>query len=371
MESEDWCVLKSFLPDDWSEQAASSGALKGLRQDKSPEKLLRTLMLHVACGFSLRETVVRARQADLASLSDVALMKRLRKSREWLYGLCVALFRERGLAVGACGGRQFRLFDATHVKEPGKTGSLWRIHYGVCVPSLVCDFFKVTGTEGEGTGESLRQYPIEAGDHIIVDRGYSTAPGLHHVATCRAFACVRLNPSSVPMVDAVGRRFALNDHLRGLTEPGQVGCWPAWVPDAEAPPLPVRICAVRKSETAVQLAHRRLKDRASRRGKELQPDTLFHAEYVIVATTFAPREFTAAAVLECYRMRWQIELVFKRFKQIAQLGHLPKHDDESAKAWLYGKLFAALLTEKIIFHAKAVSPWGYDLLHGATPQPLA
>ena len=67
-------------------------------------------------------------------------------------------------------------------------------------------------------------------------------------------------------------------------------------------------------------------------------------------------------VLQWYRFRWQIELVFKRFKQIAQLGHFPKHDPQSAKAWLYGKLFVALLTEKVIEQARALSPWGYELL---------
>jgi IS4 transposase len=67
-----------------------------------------------------------------------------------------------------------------------------------------------------------------------------------------------------------------------------------------------------------------------------------------------------------YRLRWQIELVFKRFKQIAKLGHLPKHDDESAQAWLYGKLFIALLAEKLIDQARAISPWGCSLLKNAS-----
>ena len=52
------------------------------------------------------------------------------------------------------------------------------------------------------------------------------------------------------------------------------------------------------------------------------------------------------------------ELFFRRFKSLAQLGHLPEQDDESAKAWLYGKLLVALLVEKLIGHALAVSPWG-------------
>ena len=61
-------------------------------------------------------------------------------------------------------------------------------------------------------------------------------------------------------------------------------------------------------------------------------------------------------MLEWYRLRWQVELVFKRFKSLAQLGHVPKYDDDSAKAWLYGKLFVALLVEKLIHHARAISP---------------
>lgn len=53
------------------------------------------------------------------------------------------------------------------------------------------------------------------------------------------------------------------------------------------------------------------------------------------------------------------------------MGHVPKHDSESAKAWLYGKLFTALLVEKLIAHATAVSPWGYELPRAATGQPVA
>ena len=94
---EDWDLLVSFFPRDWRDLALSSGALKGLRRDKSEEKLLRVLLLHVGCGLSMRETVVRARQADLADLSAVALFKRLRKSGDWLQELCQALFEERGI----------------------------------------------------------------------------------------------------------------------------------------------------------------------------------------------------------------------------------------------------------------------------------
>ena len=101
-------MLLSFLPRDWRELAQETGALKGLRKDKTVDNLLRTLLLHLGCGHSLRETVVRARQARLADLSDVALLKRLKKSKGWLHALCVRLFEEQGLAVIPGGAFQVR-----------------------------------------------------------------------------------------------------------------------------------------------------------------------------------------------------------------------------------------------------------------------
>jgi len=95
------------------------------------------------------------------------------------------------------------------------------------------------------------------------------------------------------------------------------------------------------------------------------------AKYVILFTTFPSAEFPAKSVLEWYRARWQVELVFKRFKPLAQLGHLPKRDDESARAWLCGKLFVALPVEKLIRHASSVSPWGYLLEPAPAPRRLA
>jgi len=169
MAGEDWDLLKAFFPPDWEPLAETTLALKGLRQDKSADHLLRTIMLHVGCGYSLRETAVRARESGLANLSDVALLKRLRKCEQWLYALAVGLWQQRGLAQPRAGQRTIRLIDATTVKEPGQTGSLWRIHYSLQVPSLRCDFFKVTATTGEGTSEGLWQpgYPIDATYHNL------------------------------------------------------------------------------------------------------------------------------------------------------------------------------------------------------------
>jgi hypothetical protein len=67
----------------------------------------------------------------------------------------------------------------------------------------------------------------------------------------------------------------------------------------------------------------------------------------------------------------QIELTFKRLKVIAQIGHVPKHDEKSSRAWLYEKLLVALLSQNLARVGKAISPWGYYLSESAHAQPLA
>ena len=357
---EDWDVLATFLPEDWRRLASETGALKGLRKDKSADGLLRVLLMHVACGHSLRETAVRARRAGLADLSAVALMKRLRKSGDWLRALCVALFEERGVALSASAGFEVRAFDATVVSEPGRTGSRWNVHYSVRLPSLTCDHLSVTPATGAGTGESFARFPVHRGDFVLGDAGYSTARGIAHVASCRGYVTVRVNTGSLRFTSPDGTPFDLLAATASLERPGVPRSW-AVATAGNAPPVAGRVCAVRKSDTAVALAHAKLRRQASKSGKRLQPDTLEYAKCIILFTTFPESRFEAAAVLDWYRIRWQVELVFKRFKSLAKLGHLPKHDDASAKAWLYGKLFTALLVEKLIRHAGAVSPWGCEL----------
>ncbi len=126
---------------------------------------------------------------------------------------------------------------------------------------------------------------------------------------------------------------------------------------------------MRKSAEDAERAREKLRRRASRNGNELRPETLEFAGCVIVFTTFPADRFSAAEVLRWYRVRWQVELTFKRCKSLAGLGHLPKRADDSARAWLYGKLLVALLAEKLARRAdsRAVSPCGRETF----AQPLA
>ena len=119
-----WDEVESLLPRDWRDIAVATNALKGLRQDKSPDNLLHVLLLHFACGMSLRETVVTVKISNLGDFSGVALLKRIRKCEGFLKALCQSMFGEVRLNADLqnC---HIRLLDGTTIKEPGQFGALW------------------------------------------------------------------------------------------------------------------------------------------------------------------------------------------------------------------------------------------------------
>lgn len=368
---EEWCVLADLLPEGWQEMARKTGAMRRARGGvTSPEALLRLLLLHVATGLSLRQTVARAHVTGLASVTDVALLKRLRSSEGWLREMARCTFeasrfaRTPAVSSTLLEGRRLRAVDATTVEEPGATGTDWRVHYCISLPDLRCDFYELTDVQG---AETYKRVPVAAGDIILGDRGYSHREGVAHVLRNRGDVILRLNSTSFPLrrTDR-DERFALLPHLRRL-DACQPGEWPVRFKTGDRW-WDARLCAVRKTEVAAERAKKRIRRLASKKGHQPETDTLEFAEYVFVLTTLDPQDVSAIEVLELYRARWQIELCFKRLKSLLRLGHLPKRSDESARAWIQGKLLTVLLIERLIDKARFFSPWGFNL---AAPQPMA
>ena len=354
--SDDWETLISFLPDGWEEEAKAKGALKRCRQIKDAETLLHVLMIHLAQGYSLKETAVRARMGGLSDISSVGVYKRLRASGEWLRWMAEGLLKEQVEIPARPDGRlRVRLVDATSVTEPGSTGSEWRIHYSLQLKPLRCDFFKVTDNR---VGETFKLIPVEKGDLIIGDRAYGNARGVAHVVDNGGEAIVRMKAISFVLRNAGGGRFQLLSRLKKLRV-GCVGEWPVLVVGDNERLIPGRVCALKRSKAATEVELKRIRRSGARRGHEPGRKALEAAKYMCVFTTVDQALLSAAEVMDLYRARWQVELAFKRLKSLFNFGHLPKHDEESAKAWLFGKLLVGLLSETIIEAADSVSPWGY------------
>ena len=207
--------------------------------------------------------------------------------------------------------------------------------------------------------ETYRRIPVEAGDVLLGDRGYSNAAGVAAVQTAGGDVLVRWNSFSFPLLSLDGRPFEALRELSRLPKRG-AGEWRVTFVH-QGRQYTGRLCAIRKNAVATERAREKMCREARKKQKQVCPEALKLAEFVMVFTTLSAKELTTRAVLELYRVRWQIELRFKHLKSLLGLGCLPKYDEASCRAWIQAKLLCGLLIERLMRQAEFFFPWGYRL----------
>ncbi len=348
--TDDWPLIAQLLPGGWEGAAVTLGAFGRVRGIPNPTVLLRTLLVHLADGCSLRETATRVEQAGWCSLSPVALHERLRASGEWLRWMAERL-RRRFVPPTPSSGYRLRAVDATTVQEFGSTGTDWRVHYALDLATLRCDFSEVTDARG---GETFRRVPVAVGDPVLGDRVYGTPPGIADVTRRGGDVLIRLNHKALPLWDRDGNRIPVARPVRSLAA-GGCGEWAAAVWH-QGRRVDGRLVALRLPAAVARVARRRAERKAGKKGKRLSAEATRLAGFVPVWTAVPAAIHSAERVLEPYRIRWQVELAFERLKSSMGVGQLPKRSDAGGRAWLHGKLLVALLVERLLGAAETFSP---------------
>ena len=303
-------------------------------------------MIYMA-GYSLREAIAVARSVGIARLSDMALLKRLRKAVPWLRSLAIGLLQRSGQILYKpdwLGRFKVRCVDATVVNRPGSQGTDWRLHFSWGLCDLCFEQFLVTD---QRVGETLRNFTVQPGDLLIGDRVYAVANGMKHIVEQGGDFIVRLGYQSLAIYDLHACRINLLKELASLRV-GEVHEWLVICRDREGNPLTIRVCAIRLSRREARKAQQVTLRKAKRKGERLSQEALRFQRYLVTATSVTKSDLSAQQVLTLYRMRWQIELAIKRLKSIIGISDLPCRDPESGRAWLHGKLVLALLVQVLL-----------------------
>ncbi len=358
----EWPYLLTFLPptEQLEASAAQFGAIVRKRSVNDAESLLRPALAYGYCGLSLRQTAAWAEACNIASLSDVALLNRLRKSSDWLgHLLGLKLADISGFAAMSSPFR-LRLVDATAISGQGSRGTDWRIHLSYNLSSLSIDHIELTDHAG---GESLTRFPMSPGDLVLGDRGYAHRAGFYAVKNAGADFLVRIPWQSVPLLTSAGESFDLIAALRSVREAAiaSIDVQIAGDKKRKLPAMAARLLVLRKSETAAAKSRTKVLAERSRKSETVDPRSLEAASYIILLTSTTEAQLAAVQALELYRFRWQIELVFKRLKGLIGLGNMPAKDVGLARSLLYAKLLAALILDDLTDRFLAISPWGYPL----------
>lgn len=308
--------------------------------------LLRMILAYCLGEQGLRSTATWAASIGLVDISNVALLYRLRQCGDWL-----AVLVGRALAAAAppaSRGRMIRIIDATTVPKAGTLArtknQLWRVHGAFDLPSERFGFFELTDETG---GETVDRAPVIKGEIRIGDRAYLQPDRIAAVLEAGADILVRAGWKGARWLDADGEPLDLLAELRKGAIVGLIDR-PIWIARKSGPTLALRLVAMKKPAPAVEAAKRKARAAARKGGHQISKGTLAAAEWVILVTSLKPEIFSTADILDLYRLRWRIELGFKRLKSLIGLKGPPGTDERSARPYVLAHLLVILLLEPLI-----------------------
>lgn len=335
---------------DIEETARSSGALTRRRAVKTGEALLRLAIAWGPGELSLRQAANWASLSGVAEFCDSALLRRLRKASGWLQMLVEAVLQARARdAEALCGGhRLIRLVDGSTFGVIGADKPGWRLHAGFDLPTGRLGRLMLTSV---AEGERLERIPVTPGELRIADRGFARPGGLRHVVEHQGDFLVRMGSRSLKLVDGDGKALDLMTVFavareRGFYD-GDVFVLHGRKSLKTWPPLPVRLIVRPLPAPAAEAARKRLGRSGQREGFDPSPLAEAASQFMMLVTSIAREapDGDAENLLALYRLRWQIELAFKRMKSLLGMRTVPCKDPELARTWLCAHLLVALLAE--------------------------
>jgi hypothetical protein len=219
---ESWEVIGQVFPSDREAIARQSGSFRRARTGGTAETLLRLLRMH-GSGLSLRQTVSRAKEQGLGTLSAVALFKRLRQREAFLQQLARGVLEQvqaRASQTSWPGGYRCRIIDATTVKEPGPTGSCGRLHDSLRLPQLCGDHVELTGLD---QGESFKRWQASPNEVLLAARAYGHREAVGALSDQGLKVVVRLNGHRFALLTDQGRPVKLLSRLARLANRPSAG----------------------------------------------------------------------------------------------------------------------------------------------------
>jgi hypothetical protein len=186
---------------------------------------------------------------------------------------------------------------------------------------------------------ALQRAPLAAGGLRIADLGFAALGVLRGLAERGAYFLSRL-PTQWGVVRPDGTRLEVATWLRGQ-DPAAEAVELA-VELGVAARLPARLLALRVPATVAAGRRRKLRAAAKRAGKAPSAVALARADWTLLVTNVPADRLAAAEARVLLRARWQIEVLFKLWKQHGQVDAWRSAKPARVRCEVYAKLLGVL-----------------------------
>jgi len=341
----EWSQIVGMLPPDLDVIARQTGALQRRRKVPDATALVRMCLAYALTTLSMKDVCAWAGAAEVITMRGPSFFYRLCQCEPLVERILSHVLGE-GIPEAPT-TRNVRIVDATVITGPGSIGTDWRLH--IMFDPVQGMFRSVEITDAKG-GESYTRYEVQPGEIVMGDRCYATAKGIAAVVRRGAHVLVRFNPHSMRICNLNKQRIDVCSYEHHIAQ-GEIVSWDVLVP---VPPDNVKSRGAWKISKAQGWIRARLI--ATRTPKNT---------VVWILTTIPADEMSDEEVLKLFRLRWQIELLFKRLKTQLHMDQLPTRNGPTARIWILCRLLAAALAQRLISPSGLFSPHGVIL--GGTP----
>ena len=197
-------ALLQDLPLELVDSAREFRAFTRARKIKTPQELLRVVLLYCGLDQSLRTIAGNLTLLD-EQITDSSVMARLKACEPWVKALLPQLLPPLPPLPLLPAGYRISVIDGSSIEAPGADGTDYRLHLRLDLVSLT--FLEIVVTDVH-TAESLRHFSLKAGDIALVDRGYCQPAALVEAHQQGADWIVRWN-SGIPLWTPTGEEIDL------------------------------------------------------------------------------------------------------------------------------------------------------------------
>jgi hypothetical protein len=355
------------LPSNLASKAAELKAFLQPRGFQSPTAMLRGLLVYALNPFGYRWLGAWGVLTGTADLSHTAWRNALLRSSLWLLWLIGELMVSSSKPLWITHRIRGRVWvvDASMIGQVGKTGDAWRLHMAF---DLIAGRVGQVHLTDRSQGERLGHFHLQPGDLVLLDGGYGYRQTLKDAMQMGADVLLPFTPHTCPFEDYWGRAIDGVGWLRqaGPSSRARLVYW-----SYEHEHGRVRIIAKRRSAHQQRAAEHKLRRNARQKGHEPSAVGLFLCQWMVLMTTLSESAWTADELFSLYRARWQVELVFKRMKQLMDFSMVQATSREGAEATLRAQLVAWLLHEPTAHHLRESLSSELEVEHEAEQETKA